>query len=239
MPVNVLALTGFGILGFVEPALWLIGAGLETAYLFALASNARFQKLVEGEELLTERAAEATVELDEMALLVKLDARLAARVTGLAKAIDSIAELYRTQHGGDTLLEANLETLRQLADLHRQLSLAAARTAAAEQASDPVGIGRQIAMIEREIADPALPEAARESKRATLELQQRRLANSEQRRAQLVEISANLERIETQVNLALDDAASKGAPAAVNANLAAYDQIITSNQDLARTYQAQ
>jgi hypothetical protein len=44
VPVNLLGVLGVAILGVAKPALWLLGAGLETTLLFSLAFNHRFQK---------------------------------------------------------------------------------------------------------------------------------------------------------------------------------------------------
>jgi hypothetical protein len=47
IPVNLLALAGFGIVGLANPAFWFLGLGLEAAYLFGLASNSRFREIVD------------------------------------------------------------------------------------------------------------------------------------------------------------------------------------------------
>lgn len=49
MPVNVLAVASLGILGFGNPGFWLLGLGLEAAFLTALATHPRFQRLVRAE----------------------------------------------------------------------------------------------------------------------------------------------------------------------------------------------
>lgn len=239
IPVNLLALAGFGILGLVEPTLWLLGAGLETAYLFTLASNRRFQQFVDAAAQLEQAARDASSERNWRTELFRLDRARAQRCEALEAAIAATAEHYRTQEGGEALLESNLATLRRLAAMHVELSLAAARVEAAERSSDRAGIERQIAELTREARAEDLTEATRESKLATADLLRRRLSNSGRRRAQLGELSAHLERIESQVQLALDDAASHGTPAAVQANLDAYEQIISSNQEIARSFQAQ
>src|SRR5688572_30577132 len=41
----------FAMLGWWNPAFWLIGSGLELAYLYALSTNKRFQRYVSGAEL--------------------------------------------------------------------------------------------------------------------------------------------------------------------------------------------
>ena len=48
VPPNWFGLAAVGLLGaFVNPALWLIGAGLELGYLQALSMNKRFRKTVD------------------------------------------------------------------------------------------------------------------------------------------------------------------------------------------------
>lgn len=49
VPPNWVGLAAFGMLGYyVDPGFWLLGAGLELGYLSVLATNARFQRLVNG-----------------------------------------------------------------------------------------------------------------------------------------------------------------------------------------------
>lgn len=50
IPPNWFGLLGFALLGaFLDPGFWLIGAGLEGAYLWWLSSNARFRAVVDAE----------------------------------------------------------------------------------------------------------------------------------------------------------------------------------------------
>src|SRR2546427_8563315 len=55
VPPNWIGLGVFGFLGLLNPGFWIIGLGLELAYLGRLATDSRFQRLVEGERLLGER----------------------------------------------------------------------------------------------------------------------------------------------------------------------------------------
>src|SRR5512142_158391 len=55
VPPNWIGLAAFGMLGFLNPGFWLIGAGLESAYLFALSTSERFQRYVRGSGLLQAR----------------------------------------------------------------------------------------------------------------------------------------------------------------------------------------
>ena len=44
---NWVGLVAFGLAGLTNPGFWLIGAGVELAYLFGLATNRRFQQVVD------------------------------------------------------------------------------------------------------------------------------------------------------------------------------------------------
>ena len=46
VPPNWVGLAAFGLLGFLNPGFWLMGFGIELAYLGILASNERFQRNV-------------------------------------------------------------------------------------------------------------------------------------------------------------------------------------------------
>ncbi|MEO8139541.1 MAG: hypothetical protein ABI742_07850, partial [Gemmatimonadota bacterium] len=43
---NWIGIAAVGLLGFLNPGFWLIGAGVELAYLFGLATNTRFQRAI-------------------------------------------------------------------------------------------------------------------------------------------------------------------------------------------------
>src|SRR5262245_35382402 len=47
VPVNILGVLGFLMLGFAVPAFWLLGLGLEALFLYLLASNKRFRRWVD------------------------------------------------------------------------------------------------------------------------------------------------------------------------------------------------
>jgi hypothetical protein len=57
VPVNVLACVAVAVLGLPLHPLWLIGLGLETAFLFGLATNPRFRKSVDAQRAKEARAA--------------------------------------------------------------------------------------------------------------------------------------------------------------------------------------
>ena len=81
LPVNALALSGFGILGFGHAGFWLLGLGLEAAWLLSATSSQRFRVLIDAD---AEALAEGTTEDQRQVLIARLKvenrSRLAARV---------------------------------------------------------------------------------------------------------------------------------------------------------------
>src|SRR5688500_8119731 len=94
---NWVAVAAVALLGIVFPEVWLIGAGLELAYLFVLASNKRFQRYVAGSEMV-----EAQQETQEklQATLVGLAPTLQQRYRALERRCRAI---LAQQHPGRDL----------------------------------------------------------------------------------------------------------------------------------------
>src|SRR2546426_10379626 len=55
VPPNWIGLGVFGFLGVLNPGFWIIGLGLELAYLGRLATDSRFQRLIDGARQLGKR----------------------------------------------------------------------------------------------------------------------------------------------------------------------------------------
>ena len=109
LPLNLLSLLGVGVLGFVNPGFWLLGAGVEVAYLFGLASNGKFQRYVD--------AQAASANREEAGQLVKSSAdRL-------------LAALPQASVGRFEELRSRCSELRQIAhDLHDPQQIASTPT---------------------------------------------------------------------------------------------------------------
>src|SRR3954454_13102258 len=79
----------FALLGWWTPAFWLIGAGLELAYLYVLATNKRFQRYVAGSEMV--EAQQATQQKLHV-LLNNLTPTLQQRYRGLERRCRAILD---------------------------------------------------------------------------------------------------------------------------------------------------
>jgi hypothetical protein len=215
VPWNALALGGAAVLGIGEPAVWLAALGAETLYLYLLASNPRFQKVVDAMELERVRGEVSTVDPTET-----LSAPLKARVAALEEKITRVEKLYRQSEAEDYLADTNLEALRKLVSIYARLLVARRNIEAMGDPAAMAAVRAQIARLREELAQGVGNNTAlRESKEATLRLCTQRLQNYERRDQSLAEIESDLTRIETQIDLALEDASLRGRPSAITSNI--------------------
>lgn len=237
LPVNALAVAGLGVFGLAEHAVWLIGLGLETGYLFLVANNPRFQRVIDGQRLLASR--EGAADGDERKAVfraISMQARL--RYEKQEEKVRAIGKLSRTAGEEDHfLLESNMDPLRKLCALHLRLLSAQARLQADAQPDKEGALARQAEALEAELAAGGgrMTATLRESKEATLDLTRKRLANAQKSRDTLAEIESDLERIETQLDLALENVRLDGRPTVVAGNLKLLNQILESNSALSGT----
>jgi len=122
---NWFVLAAFGLLGvFVSPGFWLIGAGVEALYLWALSSNSRFRAVVDA----TSAASGAAENWSDQyrALASRLDERSRAQQGDMERQGAALVDVL-TRAGA---MPSQLTDVRQLVWLH--LKLLAARSALRE-----------------------------------------------------------------------------------------------------------
>lgn len=231
LPINALAVFGLGIFGCAEHAVWLLGVGLETAYLYTLATNQRFQKVVTARD---QWQAQQSTERSRGDLLAQLSPESKNRVEQIEGKLRRIAALTQGNEDGSLLGESNLDALEKLGELHLRLLGVEHDLQTAQQQTNEATLVRQAATLEQELSSggTALSSALRESKQATLELTHKRLANTKRRAKSLAEVGSDLVRIEAQVELALEDAGLDGQPTVVASNLNLLNRILESNSAL-------
>jgi hypothetical protein len=199
LPPNWFGLVAFALLGaFVNPGLWLIGAGLEGLYLWTLSRNSRFRATVDaggkGEDWVARYNA-LSYHLDE-------DAR-SRQASIEAQAREIVDLLSRT---GST--EMQKSDVRQMAWLH--LKLLAARASILQVINAADRDKRSIEEQERRVIDRLSAENLGDELKRSLEqqlevLRTRRAGHTDaQHRRELVE--AELERLRQQVSLVREQA---------------------------------
>jgi hypothetical protein len=214
VPVNLAGVLGLGILGVAEPALWLVGAGLETAYLFTMACNPRFQRLVDASHLeLTVTDAEAK----RKALVGQLPTDSQKRMLALDTKCERVLALNRQTD--DLVVDTNRDALSRLAWVYLKLLIARHNLVSMRSPESEADLTRKASDLEAELAKPIESDALRYSRAATLRILKERLANIQRTRESLAEIDSDLARIEAQVQLIVENASIQGKPHTISTDI--------------------
>jgi hypothetical protein len=224
VPINLVGLACFGVLGFGNAGFWFAGIGLETAYLATLATNWRFQRWVNAQERLRQAG-----DVDEKRLTLAKQLTQSSRLAleRLAGKCDRIESLWRVHD--DVVLQSNQDALRDLQWVYLKLLLAKQHVLGSETEANEASLRADIQTLERELLDAKLSTATRESKTATLTLLRRRAENIGRRRQSLEEIDSDLARVDAQVALVLENTTLEGKPQAVSADLDLASQLLDAS----------
>lgn len=223
LPWNALAVLAAGVAGFWDPAIWGVATAGELIYLFTLASNPGFQSFV------SERA---TVELRgdtddaRKRLLSRIGGAARQRYVKLEQKRTRLEALYRDTANDDLFAESNADAMRRLTWFFLNL-LVAQRNLIVAPASDARDLEKQIQAATRELA-AAPSEGARASMEATIRLLRERLDNIQHKDTALAEIDADLARIETQLDFALEEATLRGRPTAISSYVELTSRLLTN-----------
>lgn len=232
MPANQMALGVLAVLGIANPGFWLLGAAAELAYITVLASSERFQKLIDGERLLSaQQSWEERVHSVVERLKPKSRERY-RRLLGQSRAVLGLSETLEDDSLG-SYRDLRSRSLNQM--LWIFLRLLASREVIEENAArvdlgtldwEIEGLEGRIAELDRD-KDGALVR----SLEGTLDIQKRRRENRSQADNNLAVVDAELERIERQVELIREESAISSKPEALSARL---DAVTTTMTDTSR-----
>ncbi len=204
MPLTQMLLVSFGLAGFFNPGFWLLGLAGVVAFVGGRSASERFQKLVEAERL----AARAGSAEDRMkAAYERLEPASQARYRALVVVCREVLGL------GAGAGESGLTDFRA-GNLNQMLSLFLRLLASREAITDTLArVDRRqleagIGSLKTRLAAAGDPEGPlARSLKATLEIQEKRLANLDTATNNLAVIDAELERIEQQVRLVREESA--------------------------------
>ncbi len=208
---NWIGLAAFGLLGLNDPGFWVLGAGLELGYLFTLATNARFQRLVSA---LPQSAARSEWNSRIEQLTGRLEKGDRTRYAALAERCKSIIDLQ--SHGGADSpqgIEAQADGLGRLSWMFLRL-LVARRTILnvlgnVDEGSD---LPKRLAALQRQARDESVDADLRRSFEGQIEILGQRIAQRDEAGRKLAYIDAELARIEEQVELIREQAALSTDP---------------------------
>jgi len=217
MPLTQMLLASFGIAGFINPGFWLLGLAAFVAFVGGRSASERFQKLVEGERLLARSGdAEDKMKAAYDALEPASQSRYRALVVVCREVLGLGAPTAGDSHPSDF----------RAGNLNQMLWLFLRLLASRESITDTLArIDRRqleagLESLKSRVAAVTDPETAlARSLKATLEIQQKRLANLDTATSNLAVIDAELERIEQQVRLVREESAVSRSPEALSARL--------------------
>jgi hypothetical protein len=214
LPWNAFAVVAAAVAGWWDPAIWGVAGAGEFIYLFTMASNPGFQQWIDERK---EEELRGDTDESRSRLLSKVGGAARQRYKKLEDKRARLESLYRDYQGDDLFLDSNRDALQRLSWLFLNL-LVAQRNLVVAPSSDERDLQKQIATVERELAS-ATTDSLRSSKEATLRLLRERYDNIHHRAESLAEIDADLARIETQFDFALEEATLRGRPTAISANV--------------------
>jgi hypothetical protein len=209
---NWIGLAAIGLLGVTEPGFWVLGAGLELGYLFLLATNERFQRIVNSRPM---SAASADWNQRILSLVGRLDPADRRIYEALAQRCRSIIDLQL--HGGQATapggLEAQADSLGRLSWMFLRL-LVARRTIrqVLGESGDGAELRKRLGTLERQRAAEGLPEELRRSLSGQIEILNQRLEQRIDAERKLAYLESELERIQQQVELIREQAALSTDP---------------------------
>jgi len=216
VPVNVLSAAAFLILGFGHPGFWFLGLATEAAILPALAFNKRFQNYVDATE---RQLSTGDSQVKRTALIQMLPADDRKRIDALDRKCAKVLDVYRSAQAEDFLIETNRDALDNLKWVYIKLLIARFHLLTAGTDDTAESLQRKIASLEKNLQDSQETPALRQSKAATLDILKRRLTNIQRREQSLEEVESDLTRVESQVDLILDNAAMQGKPQTISTDI--------------------
>jgi len=223
MRMNILGLTGFGILGFGNPAFWILGLGLEAGYLLFLAGNERFQKVVQGRSLLLQQEQLAQ---HQKSVISKLSLSLQKRYENLVRFSNKIVNNIGSNKNGAENLQ--FEGLGQLLGTFLQLLVSKHKIESILQEITKKDLQSEIESVKKKLENTPAGSTLARSLQGSFDIAQKRLENINKAEDNLRLVDAELERIEKQFALLREESSISSDPEVLTVKL---DGVIQSLQN--------
>ncbi len=245
IPPNWIGLGVAGLLGFLNPGFWVIGAGLELGYLLWLSTNPRFQRTVLGEALSRVRkGAEAKtsdflqdltvedqrryreVERQCMTVLRQQEGTPGVDVHAPGEGLGKVLWMFLQLLLARQTVQRSLDELIQ-SEIRAQGALFRRRLESGRAGSEPgcALLEERVRDLEEKVKQEKITDEVRKSLAGQVEILQQRLANRKSGLEKLAFFDAELLRIEEQVKLIREQAALTADPASLSSRI---DQVLVT-----------
>jgi hypothetical protein len=216
---NWIGLAGFGILGFLNPGFWLIGAGVELSYLLACASSRRFRRVVDATAANMEGREHRGEIARTLGGLSAEDRQHYARLVGKCREILRSLSPEATDSAADQArglahlvwIFLSLQSTRNAMRRH----LEATEREEAEQGT----LTSRMEELDAQLKSGGQTEELRKSLERRREILLQRVERRRESVEKLAFTDAELRRIEEQVDLMRDQAALQSDPSAVSGSI--------------------
>ena len=185
----------FAMFGILNPGVWLIGAGLELAYLLALVTNERFRHTVE-RNLLTARVEDRDARIEERVRALSGGAQ--RRFRQLEERCEAVLSAGRADDHTETV-QHRADALGRLLDVYLQL-LAARDTAGRLIAETDRSVRERLSDVHHRLREE-LTDELRKSLEGQEQVLRGRLESQERAQERIEYIDSELARVENQVEL--------------------------------------
>jgi hypothetical protein len=204
---NWVGIAAFGVAGLINPGFWLIGAGVELAYLFTLATNRRFQRAVSGE------VAPATPDewkTKQDALIARLSDTDQARYVAFVARCRTILDQFEQQDPTGSGAQVQGENLGKLTWVYLRLLLAR-RTLSKVLKEPTLGetseLESRLTRLRTQLQSADVGEDLRRSLSSQADILEQRVQQRREGREKLEFLEAEILRINEQVELLREQAA--------------------------------
>ncbi len=200
----------FGLLGILNPGFWLLGAGVEAAYLFTLANNPRFRRAVDAAEGAPGSASSYPERIHALrsALPLQDDQRyrdFTAKCRHTVHALPDNSALH------DTLAHVSWLFLQLLTS---RLTVARLLAAAHAEDREEGSLAERLQGVEARLADSRTGDDLRRTLESTRDILKERQQAQTEMESKLGYLDAEMSRLEEQVSLLHDRAQlDRDAPA--------------------------
>jgi hypothetical protein len=216
VPINKLAVFTLAVLGVLNPGFWLLGAAAEIVYLVGVAGNGRYQKLVQGEALMKEKAGGEQKIQQTVTLLTPPSAE---RYRRLVEQCRAILGLNAPSKSSNSLEDMRAGSLNQLLWLFLRLLSSRETLLSTLSQVDKKSLETDVERLREKLSKAEANSPLARSVQATLDIESKRLENLGKAKSSLEVIEAELERIEQQVRLIREESAVSGGPDFLSARL--------------------
>lgn len=219
VPPNWIGLGFFGLLGFVvNPGFWLLGAGLELGYLYALTNNARFRKIVDAQ---MNHQTLQQMQNQTYKLIAPLELEDRRRYENLANRCRSILEQQTRTNAPREAVTAQREGLERLLWIYLKLLITRQSIRRIVDQDEKEGEGvrdleQRVANLQKLLQEQNIAEDLKKSLTSQVDILKQRLEARAAARQKFSFMEAELIRIQEQVELIREQSALSANPEAVS-----------------------